>query len=154
MCVLLLNECQEPSANLPYSASQDDFPAYSELLLERDHRLSLVLERTLRDVILADHSDYGIDLAVGKIFARHQPSTHRWEQVQHPNVRWLTCKSDAKVDDQPSQTVHLNLLDGTLRVDGQPLGGLPHAIRESPECQQIFRDVCIHVLVSDFGDWS
>ena len=77
----------------------------------------------MRDVILADPSDYGVDLAVGKFFASHQPSTQRWEQLQYPNARWLTCKTDATVD-QPSQTVHVNLLDGDLRVAGQPLVGL------------------------------
>ena len=41
---------------------------YSELLLERDSRLSLTVEEILRDVILADPSDYGVDLAIGKIF--------------------------------------------------------------------------------------
>ena len=88
----------------------------------------------MRDVILADVSDYGVDLAVGKIFVSHQPGTHRWEQLHHPNARWLTCTTEATLD-QPSQIVHINLLDGELRVAGQPLGGLPVNIRE------IFRDV-------------
>jgi hypothetical protein len=88
----------------------------------------------LRDVILADPSDYGVDLAVGKAFASYQPDTQRWEQLQYPNAHWLTCKNDATVD-QPSQTVHINLLNGDLRVAGQPLGGLPDDVRE------IFGDV-------------
>jgi hypothetical protein len=87
------------------------------------------------EVILADVSDYGVDLAAGKIFASYQPGAQRWEQLQYPNGRWLTCKTEATVD-QPSQTVHINLLDGALRVNGQLLGGLPRDIRE------IFRDVC------------
>ena len=114
-----------------------DIDQYSELLLERDSRLSPALEEILRDVIFADASDYGVDLAVGKIFASYQPGTHRWEQLQYPNARWFTCKSEATVD-QPLQTVHINLLDGTLRVNGQPLGSLPREVRE------IFCDVRIH----------
>jgi hypothetical protein len=109
---------------------------YSELLLKRDRRLSPAVEEVLRDVILADPSDYGVDLAVAKIFASYQPGTQRWEQLQYPNSRWLTCKTDATVD-KPSQTVHVNLLDGDLRAAGQPLGGLPRLIRE------IFPDVRI-----------
>ena len=108
---------------------------YSHLLLGRDSRLFLALEEILADVILADVSDYGIDLAVGKIFASYQPGTQSWERLQHPNSRWLTCKTEAAID-QASQTVHINLFDGVLRVNGQLLGGLPRGLRE------IFRDVC------------
>ena len=113
---------------------------YSELLLERDSRLSLTVEEILRDVILADPSDYGVDLAVGKIFASYHPGTHRWEKLQYPNTRWLTCKTEATVG-QPSQIMHVNLLDGEFRVDGRPLGGLPSAIMNSQECQLVLLDV-------------
>ena len=88
----------------------------------------------MADVILADVSDYGVDLAVGKIFASYQPGTQRWEQLQYPNSRWFKCKTEMTVD-QASQTVHINLFDGALRVNGQLLGGLPRDLRE------IFRDV-------------
>ena len=108
---------------------------YSEHLIGRDNRLFLALEEILADVILADVSDYGVDLAVGKIFASYQPGTQSWGQLQHPNTRWLTSKTEATAD-QPSQIVHINLLDGELRLNGQPLGGLPRELRE------IFRDVC------------
>ena len=86
------------------------------------------------DVILANASDYGVDLAVGKIFARYQPGAQRWEQLQYPNARWLTCTTKGTVD-QPSRTVHINLLDGELLVALRPLGGLPRDVREC------FRDV-------------
>ncbi|KAF8551736.1 hypothetical protein OG21DRAFT_1498931 [Imleria badia] len=112
-----------------------------------DLRLCFALEEILRDVILADVSDYGVDLAVAKIFFRYQPGTQRWEQLHCPNARWLTCKTHATVD-QPSQTVHINLLDGALRVNGQPSGGLPDEIRYSPECQQIFQDQGFFVIPS------
>ena len=108
---------------------------YLRLLLERDSRLSLALEEILRDVVLADVLDYGVDLAVGKVFASYRPGTQRWEQLQYPNARWLTCKTEATVD-QPSQIVHMNLLNGALRVNGQLLSGLPHDI------SKIFREVC------------
>ena len=83
----------------------------------------------MRDLILADPSDYGVDRAVAKIFASYHPGTQRWEQLQYPNARWLTCRTEVTVD-QPSQTVHVNLLDGDLRVAGQTLGGLPRDVME------------------------
>ena len=116
---------------------------YSQLLLERDRRLSLAVEGILRDVILADPSNYGVDLAVGKIFASYQPGTHRWEKLQYPNAHWLTCKTEPTLD-QPSQTVHANLLDGEFRLDGRPLGGLPSEIMDSLEYPQIFHDVRLY----------
>ena len=82
----------------------------------------------MRDVILADPSDYGVDLAVANIFTSYRPGTQQWEQLQYPNARWLTCRTEPTVD-QPSQTVHVNLLDGDLRVAGQLLGGLPRDVR-------------------------
>ena len=99
------------------------------LLIERDRRLSPALEEILRDLILADPSDYGVDRAVAKMFASYHPGTQRWEQLQYPNARWLTCNTEATVD-QPPQTVHVNLLDGDLRVAGQTLGGLPRDVTE------------------------
>ena len=118
-----------------------------KLLLNRDLHLSLIVEGILRDAILADSSDYGVDLAVSKIFATYQPGTHRWEVLQSPNARWLTCKTGATAD-QPSKTIHVDVLDGELRVDGQPIGGLPHTIRDCFDFREIFRDVRAGVLIS------
>ena len=123
-----------------FSAIDDECDDYSQLLLQRDLHLSLALEWTLQDAILADSSDYGVDLAVSKIFVNYWPSTRRWNHLRCPNARWLTCEIDAR-EDEPSQIVHIDLLDGALRVDGRPLGGLPHEIRDTPEGQEIFHSV-------------
>ena len=120
-------------ANFNSSAHTGD--KYSQLLCQRDRHLSLVLAEVLTDVILADASDYGVGLAVGKIFASYRPCAQRWEQLQYPNTRWLTCGTEGTVG-QPSRTVHINLLNGKLLVAGQPLRGL---LRDVREC---FRYVC------------
>lgn len=122
------------------------FDGYSQLLLKRDRHLTFALEGTLGTAIFSDPSDYGVDLAIRKVFASHQPGIRRWEQLQSQNTRWLTCKTKVNEDRQASHAVHLNLLDGTLRVDGQLLGGLPHVIRHSPILRRIFRDVYIHCI--------
>ena len=111
---------------------------YSQMLLDRDCRLSLAIEKVLMDAATADASNYGIDLAVAKIFTSYKPGIHRWEQLQHPNDCWLICKSKA-ARDQPSQTVHINLFDGSLRVDGQLY--LPPGNEKLPELRKIFYDV-------------
>ena len=114
---------------------------YSYILLYRDTRLALDLEEILMDVILADPSDYGVDLAVGKIFIGYQPGPHRWEQLWHLNSCWLTCRTEATAE-WASQRVGLGLLHGTLQVNDQPLGSFPLEFRDSLLYQEIFRDVC------------
>ncbi|KAG9312774.1 hypothetical protein JVU11DRAFT_6186 [Chiua virens] len=120
---------------------------YSRLLLLRDLPLSLALEGMLSDVILADPSEYGIDLAVHKLLGRYQPCTSKWEQLGPPNDRWLSCKIELTME--PPQVVHLDLLTGALRADGKPLTGLPLAIRDIPECKEIFRDQGFIVIPSN-----
>lgn len=130
-----------PSHHL-YSDSPGRRGDYSAMLHEQDNGLSPALEEILRDIILADPSDYGIDLAIAKIYATYHPGTQKWEKLHYPNDRWLTCGTEA-IMDQPSQEVHINLVNGELRVVGRPLSGLPDAVKDSPEFERIFCDVCI-----------
>ena len=113
------------------------------LLLGLDDHLSPALEEILRDAILTDVSDYGIDLAVRRILPSYQPSIHRWEQLQYPNGHWLTSKTQATMD-QPSQTVHINLLSGEPRIAGRQFIGFPYQSRYSLQLEQIFGDVNIY----------
>ncbi|KAF8121894.1 hypothetical protein EV363DRAFT_1559057 [Boletus edulis] len=122
--------------------------SYLGRLRQRDSRLSFILEQILRDAILDDPSDYGVDLAVGRIFASHSSGIQRWEQLQYPDTCWLMCQTNVTMD-QPSQTVHINLLDGALHVDGQSLGGSLRAAWKLPECQEIFRDQGFLVVSSN-----
>ena len=127
---------------------------YLKLLLSRDCCLSPVLEEVLKDSIFTDPSDRGIDLAVANIFTGYRSGTYRWGQLQYPNDRWLTCETEVTLE-QPKQMVHINLLDGQLRVAGQPLCGLPDEIRGSPVFRQVFQDVCIcHTMIPDINKCS
>ena len=105
----------------------------------RDCRLSFSLEEILRDEILADPSDYGVDLAVARFFLSHKPSPYRWERLQCPNARWLVCQTAATVD----QSVHINLLNGEFRVGDRACNILlPESTgRDSSEYNSIFCDV-------------
>ncbi|KAF8443938.1 hypothetical protein L210DRAFT_3643514 [Boletus edulis BED1] len=110
------------------------------------HRLSPALADIPKDVILTDASDYGVDLAIGKIFPIYRPGTCRWEEWQSPNDHWITCNIEEAVS-QPSQTLHINLHDGVLRVNGQLLGGLQHKVKY--QSSEIFRDQGFLVIPSD-----
>ncbi|KAG6379639.1 hypothetical protein JVT61DRAFT_10157 [Boletus reticuloceps] len=132
----------------PQVAQMVELDCYQRLHFRRDSHLSFTLEQILKDTILADPSDYGIDLAVARIFASYSPGIWRWEQLQHPNARWLTCETKVTVD-QPPRTVHINLLNGALHVDGQSLAGSLHGIRESSEYQKIFHNQGFIVVSSN-----
>ncbi|KAH0834163.1 hypothetical protein J3R83DRAFT_11469 [Lanmaoa asiatica] len=122
-------------------------PAYSQLLLDRDRRLSLALESVVRSVIQADSSDEGIDLAVGRVWPHYRPGS-KWTPLQSPNSRWFSCTT-APMADQCSQVVHFNVLDGSLLVNGKPLGRLPNEIQRHPLYNLIFGDQVLEVLPSD-----
>ena len=141
-------ECHVYSVLILQVFNPSDTPdKYPELLLARDCRLSLALEEILRNTILADASGYAVDLAVARIFTNYRPGTRRWDELQYPNNRWLTCETKAAMN-QRFQMVHINLLDGEVRVAGQPLGSLPDEIKNSFEFRRIFRDVRISCLIS------
>ena len=114
-------------------------PPYSQLILDRDRRLSLALECIVSDIILADASNLGINLAVGRVWPHYRPGS-KWTQLQSPNSRWFSCTTAPTVD-QCSQVVHFNLLDGSLLVNGKSLGRLPNEIQRHPLYNLVFGEV-------------
>ena len=114
---------------------------YWGLSHEHRRRFSVAIGGVLRDVILSDVSDRGIDLAVCNIWPGYQTGPARWKPEQYPHSHWLVSTTAAAANAH-SQTVHINLLDGSLLVDGRPLGMLPQEIRWHPLYQRIFDCVC------------
>ena len=111
-------------------------PAYSQLLLDRDRRLSLALESFVGDLIQGDPSDAGINSAISLVWADYRPAS-KWTPFPSPNSRWFSCKT-LQTDKQRAQKVCLNLLDGSLLVDGKPLGRLPAEITKQQMYNMIF----------------
>ncbi|KAN0080270.1 hypothetical protein V8E55_009836 [Tylopilus felleus] len=124
-------------------------PAYSRLLLDRDRRLSLAIETVVSDVLQADASDDGIDLAVGSLWPDYRPGSS-WTPLESPNSRWFSCKT-ASATDQRSQVVHFNLLDGSLLVNGKPLGRLPSKFLRHPLYNLVFGKQVLDVIPSDLA---
>ena len=116
-----------------------DLSTYSRLLLDRDRRLSLALEDFLSDLLQADCSDEGIDLAIGRVWHNYRPGSE-WGQLQSPNSRWFECTTTPTAK-QLSQVVDFNLLDGALLVDGKPHGRFPSRILRHPLYKLIFGEV-------------
>ncbi|KAF8439804.1 hypothetical protein L210DRAFT_3540380 [Boletus edulis BED1] len=138
-CAILIHD------NTPLKVSA--LPIYSQFLLDRDRRLSLALDGVLSDVVLADSSDRGIDLAVGRVWPDYRPGSE-WEFLPEPNSRYFLCTT-ASTTSQCSQTVHFNLLDGTLLVDGKPLGRLPDVIVQHPLYSLLFGEQVLDVIPGD-----
>ena len=127
--------------------------SFSRVLLERDHRLAHALEKVLINAIQADTPDSGIDLAVRKSWPGHRPGTRRWKALDPLNSHWIECQTGT-TRGQQSQIVHVNLLDGSLLVDGWRIGErLPSAITKDPVYSVIFGDVRAFatLIVSDTG---
>jgi hypothetical protein len=113
--------------------------AYSRLLLDRDRRLSLALSSVVSDVIQADSSRQGIDLAISWVWPEYRPGS-KWTPLLNPDSHWFSCRT-ASTTGQVSQVVHYNLLDGSLFVNGKSLGRLPHEILRHPLYKLIFGNV-------------
>ena len=103
--------------------------------------LSVAAEEVVKDVILSDVSDRGIDLAVHNIWPGYQPGPGRWQQEQHPHSHWLVSTT-AETAGRLPQIVRINLLDGSLLIDGRPLGILPQEIQKHSLYKQVFGYVC------------
>lgn len=111
------------------------------MLIDRDRRLSLILEGCLRDAIQADPSNLGVDCAVQLVWPGYRPSPSRWKPLPSPNSRWLVCET-APTRDRYSQTVHINLLDGSLLVNGKPSNRLPSDITGDSAYHLLLGNVC------------
>ncbi|KAF8129296.1 hypothetical protein EV363DRAFT_1451295 [Boletus edulis] len=122
-CALLMRALVPP--NFPSL----DTPSYSRVLLERDRHLSYALEEVLRNAILADATNFGVDLAVSKGWPGYRPGTGH------------------------SQLVQVNLLDGSALVDGWRVGErLPSTITGHPVYRVIFGDQNFGVVPSDLPE--
>ena len=120
-----------------YPAETRDLPDTIKPLLRRHWRLSHRLELHLRRKIL--ERPQGLDLTVGRLwdgFTSHRP----WQACESPNERWLTTtRSDGK--GHSSESVHYNLLEGRLLVNGSPLARLPLEYESNPTFRRVFGQV-------------
>ncbi|KAG6852418.1 hypothetical protein C0991_012190, partial [Blastosporella zonata] len=94
------------------------------VFLARDRRMSCKLVPILWARIEARRK--GLDDAIVAIWSAYKPGSN-WKVLDAPNERWLTSViSDVSTTVQ--SILHYNLLNGTLLIDGKPLGRLPSSI--------------------------
>ncbi len=128
-------------------------------LLKRDERLACSIEPWLckrlgvgknpeagkRVAIEAD----GLNDAIKSIWPGYR-SNLRWSLLEEPNERWITTKTIADAG-QHAQDVHLNLVTGSLLINGKPLGRLPRSITAHAMYTRIFGSVSIFAIIHELS---
>jgi hypothetical protein len=129
-CAVALNENQ-PS-------TMDRAPPRLRELICRDRRLAHKLETPLRDLLLRSRS--GFDSALSSIWPDYRAGTSTRDQNS-----WIYTRTLGDTDGA-AQVVHYNLYDGTLLVDGKPLGRLPRSISSHETYVRTFGQVGVQLV--------
>jgi len=124
-------------------AKLDTLGEMSRLLLERDRRLLWKLWSKINNIIAKGSK--GIDLAVKRVWPTYRQGSHWYRCGSATNASWFTCTT-LKCAGQESQKLHLDILYGSLLVDGKAVGRLPHAIQQNPLFMTVFPNVSIFCL--------
>ncbi|KAL4077961.1 hypothetical protein J3A83DRAFT_4356726 [Scleroderma citrinum] len=126
-------------------ARLDSLSKMSQLLLERDRRLSWVLQHIIGNII--EVGNEGINLAVKHVWPTYRPGA-RWSRGGSTNCSWFTDRTLGS-EGQQSQQVYLDILNGSLLVDGKAVGRLPHTIQENTLFKSIILNRVLDVMPSD-----
>ncbi|RDB23570.1 hypothetical protein Hypma_009270 [Hypsizygus marmoreus] len=113
-------------------------------LLSRDRRLSQSIAPLLWSKIAV--SKAGLDQALAATWTAYVPGS-TWTQLTRPNDRWITTFSS-----EAFASVHFNLLDGALLINGKPLGRLPSSITTNPTYIRILGEKILDVIPSNHQD--
>ncbi|KAG5729437.1 hypothetical protein E4T56_gene6157, partial [Termitomyces sp. T112] len=100
-------------------------PVELDIFLTRNRRMSQKLAPAIWDRIQASRT--GIDDSILAVWSDYRPGSD-WKQLPAPNKHWMTSTILDSTSTDIQSRVHYNLLDGSLLIDGQPLGRLPPSI--------------------------
>ncbi|KAI6011263.1 hypothetical protein PISMIDRAFT_17817 [Pisolithus microcarpus 441] len=141
-CAIIINNNTPPQF--------DSLGGVSRLLVERDCRLSWDLEELVGTMIVQGND--GINRGIKRVWPRYGRDTQcsQWQRVGEGDCSWFTTNTSSS-DTQCSQRVHFDALNGTLLVDGRPMGRLPNKIRTDPMFTSLFGDQAPDVLPGDMA---
>ncbi|KAI9776497.1 MAG: hypothetical protein M1839_009531 [Geoglossum umbratile] len=123
--ILIQDHCTRDIKLLPFTLHH---------YLLQDRKISHTLEGPLRAAIRRDRG--GLDKAVSQIWPAFSTGSP-WETLPPPNDRWVVTTT-IKDECLSAQTVHYNILEGELLVDGKPLGRLPHEFLNHATFRRVF----------------
>lgn len=122
--------------NLP--PDLDKIPTYLQILVSRDRRLANRMVPTVLKMIQQDPETLNNSIRI--LWSGYQVSSMGWVELRSPNSCWVTTYT-AATSDGISQRVHLDLLEGHLLIDGNPLGRLPQEYTSHPVYTRLFGQV-------------
>lgn len=112
-------------------------------LASRDRRMSLRLEPILHEICRKDHSV--LHDAVLMAWEGYLPGT-TWQPLSSPADRWWTTETKTG-QGLSSRVVHLNIVEGTLLIDGRVADQLPSEYTSHSSYKELLGDqVCIQSL--------
>ncbi|RPB26636.1 hypothetical protein L211DRAFT_804139 [Terfezia boudieri ATCC MYA-4762] len=131
---------------------QDNTPPQAEsqqlrMIIARDGRLAHLLESRLCALVLKNGE--WLDVAISRVWPTYNPKGRSlWRLLAGENDRWITMQTEVG-GNEISMTVHYNLLQGTLLVDGAPFGRLPKTFTTSPTYHRVLGNRIISVIRAD-----
>lgn len=134
-CSFMLRE-NLPSKEAGYIGKMS---AFIRTLYISDLKLVYCLEPQLRRAIQSLND--AVNQAVNSVWVDSEGQPTRsftpWTLLSERYDGWVTAQS-ISIDSLIEQSVHFNILDGTLLIDGQPLGRLPDEYTKQGFLHQIF----------------
>lgn len=116
-------------------------PSFAHNALVRDLRMVHRLERKVCESILA--CDDSITTAINRVWPDLNGASSRkfaqWRSQPSPNDRWVTSQTVASSGTY-QQRVDYNIIEGTLLIDGRPLGKLPEEYSRDEFFKRVFGD--------------
>jgi hypothetical protein len=95
-------------------------------LLARDSRVAVRWQGRLTNLLTSNSR--GFDNGVRTVWSNFTSGTDDWSPLRYDNHHWITTQTVPKDKRHRSQSVHLNLLNGHLLIDGRQIGRLPAEI--------------------------
>ncbi|CAF9942696.1 MAG: hypothetical protein ALECFALPRED_009917 [Alectoria fallacina] len=132
-----------------------NMPVLLKKLYVSDLKLVHDLESQLRRAIqLLNHA---VNQAVNSVWTDAEGQCARefssWSFLSEPHDGWVTAQSTSVVG-LLEQTVHFDILDGTLLIDSQPLGRLPDEYTKQVFFHQIFGNRVFRIYPSSIPGMS
>ncbi|KAK6335028.1 hypothetical protein TWF718_010470 [Orbilia javanica] len=139
------------SQNIIYDNSLGIFrglPHDLELLLERNRRFSVVVEPFIQKRLQNGDGKGVLTSTVERILPGKTSDRGTWKQLPSPADRWWVFRSVGSAE-RAVVVVHLNVLEGTLLVNGKPNGRLPVEYFTHPTYKALLGNMILDVICSE-----
>jgi hypothetical protein len=113
-----------------------------DCLLRQDNQLSMRVESLLATHLLRHTT--ALHNAIKTVWPPYETGSN-WAAMSSPAGRWWRAQTKGS-ETKGSRTVHFNILDGTLLIDGKTLGKLPANYMAHSSYRKLFGSMVCHLL--------